>query len=245
MTFDPTASIDVTQADDDRDPTIVEGVQAVVQGERADQRTCIPATVQSYDLATQRATVQAGVQLQLLDGTTISEPVFADVPVAWPSAGGYSIHAPLSPGDEVLVVFAERSIDEWLAAGGYNRVANDTRRFSAQDAIAIPGLRSAPNALPASVRPADAICVAAADGAVRMEIRAGGVVTIFANEVRLGDDSAVFLALADLVNQNFAALRTTFNAHTHISAAPGVATATPLPVLGAFGSVAATKAKGV
>lgn len=245
MTFDPTANIDVTQADDDRDPTIVEGVQAVVQGERADQRTCIPATVQSYDIATQRATVQAGVQLQLLDGTTISEPVFADVPVMWPSAGGYSIHAPLAAGDEVLVVFAERSIDEWLAAGGYNRVANDVRRFNAQDAIAIPGLRSAPNALPAPARPADAICVAAADGAVRMEIRAGGVVTIFASEVRLGDDSATALALANLVDARLASIRTAFDAHTHVSAAPTVPTGPPVPLIGPLASVAATKAKGV
>lgn len=245
MTFDPTASIDVTQADDDRDPTIVEGVQAVVQGERADQRTCIPATVQSYDLATQRATVQAGVQLQLLDGTTISEPVFADVPVAWPSAGGYSFHAPLAAGDEVLVVFAERSIDEWLAAGGYDRVANDTRRFSAQDAIAIPGLRSAPNALPANARPAGAVCVAAADGAVRMEIRAGGVVTIFANEVRLGDDSAVALALANLVDSRLASIRTAYNTHVHTATGPTAPTTPPTVLLPAQASVAATKAKGV
>jgi hypothetical protein len=245
MTFDPTASIDVTQADDDRDPTIVEGVQAVVAGERAEQRTCIPATVQSYDIATQRATVQAGVQLQLLDGTTISEPVFADVPVMWPSAGGYSFHAPLAAGDEVLVVFAERSIDEWLAAGGYNRVANDPRRFSAQDAIAIPGLRSAPNALPANARPAGAVCVAAADGAVRMEIRAGGVVTIFATEVRLGDDSAVALALANLVDARLSTIRTAYDAHTHVSAAPGVPTAPPVPLIGVLASTAATRAKGV
>ena len=245
MTFDPTAHIDVTQADDDRDPTIVEGVQAVVQGERADQRTAIPATVQSYNLATQRATVQAGVQLQLLNGTTISEPVFADVPVMWPSAGGYSIHAPLAAGDEVLVVFAERSIDEWLAAGGYNRVAGDTRRFSAQDAIAIPGLRSAPNALPANARPAGAVCVAAADGAVRMEIRTGGVVTIFASEVRLGDDTATALALANLVDSRLASIKTAYDTHTHVSAAPGSPTAVPVPLIPTLASVAATKAKGV
>lgn len=245
MTFDPTADLDVTQADDDRDPTIVEGVQAVVQGERAEQRTAIPASVQSYDAATQRATVQAGVQLQLQDGSTISEPVFANVPVAWPSAGGYSIHAPLSAGDEVLVVFAERSIDEWLAKGGYDRVALDTRRFSAQDAIVIPGLRSAPQALPTNARPADAICVAAADGAVRMEIRAGGVVTIFATEVRLGDDSAVALALADLVNTRLSSIKTAYDTHTHVAPPGGGATAVPVPLIGALASVAATKAKGV
>lgn len=245
MSFDPTANLDVTQADDDRDPDIVEGVQAVVRGERAEQRTAIPGVIQTYNLATQRATIQAGVQIQLLDGSTIAEPIFADVPVAHPSAGGYSIHYPLAAGDECLVVFAERSIDEWLARGGYDRVAQDPRRYSASDAICIPALRSAPNALPANARPADALCIAAADGAVRMEIRASGVVTIFADEVRLGNDSAVFLALANLVNSNFSALQTAFNAHLHTSAAPGNPTTTPVTPLGAFGDVSATRAKGV
>lgn len=245
MTFDPTSNLDVTQASDDRDPDIVEGVQSVVRGERAEQRTAIPGVVQSYDIATQRANVQSGVQLQLLDGSTISDVMFVNVPVVFPGAGGYSIHYPLADGDECLVIFAERSIDEWLARGGYDRVAQDTRRFSAADAVCIPGLRSAPNVLPANARPADALCVASADGAVRMEVRAGGVVTIFANEVRLGNDSAVFLALADLVDARLASIRTAYNTHVHTATGPTAPTTPPTVLLPAQASVAATRAKGV
>lgn len=258
MTTSPTDAIDLTQPDDERDPDIVEGVRAAILGERAKMRTALPGVVQSYNAATQRATVQSGVALRLLDGTTETDPLFVDVPVVYPGAGGYSIHYPLAAGDECLILCSERSMDEWLAEGGYNVAPGDPRRFSAQDAICLPGLRSAPNALPAAARPADALTIASADGAVRIEVRAGGVVTIFADEVRLGDDSATFLALASLVDARFSQVAVAFDAHVHVSAAPGSPTSTPQTitdvgpppivapsVLAPLASVAATKSKGV
>lgn len=244
MSFDPTSTADLTQPDDDRDPTIVEAVARVARAEDARQRTAIPGVVQSFDAATQRATIQAGVQLRLQDGSTIDEPVFADVPVAYPGAGAYNLYFPLAAGDEALVVFAERSIDEWLARGGYNRVANDPRRFAAQDAVCIPGLRSAPNTLPANARPADAVTLSASDGSVRVEIRAGGVVTITANEVRLGDDSATFLSKDALVQAelskillNLTALNAAVNGLVPGSVVP--------PNVYVQGATATTKSKGV
>jgi hypothetical protein len=244
MSSDPTAITDLSQPEDDRDPEIVEAVSRAIRMELARVRTLIPGIVQSFDATTQRATVQAGVQLRLADGSTIAEPIFADVPVAYPGAGGYAIYWPLAVGDEVLVGFAERSIDEWLERGGYNRVVGDPRRFSGQDALVLPGVRSKGNALASAARGTDALTLSSADGATRVEIRDGGVVTIFANEVRLGDDTATFLALATLVSSNFATLVGAFNAHTHVSAAPAVPTSVPVPPLAPFASVAATKAKG-
>ena len=242
---DQSQVLDFAQADDDRDPTIVEAVTAAIRGEIAQMRTAIAGVVQNFNAATQRCSVQAGVQITLLDGTTVSDPLFVDVPVCYPGAGGYGLAFPLAPGDEVLLVFAERSIDEWLARGGYNRVAYDPRRFSAQDAIASPGLRSAPNAIPAASIPADAVTLSAADGSVRVEIRAGGGVTITASEVRLGDDSATFLALASLVDARVSAIVSAFNAHVHTSAAAGSLTTSPTVILPGQASVAASKSKGV
>lgn len=245
MTVDLADTTDVSSPLDERDPSFVEAVERAIQSEMASQRTACPGVVQSYNAETQRAQVQAAVQLRLADGTTIAEPMFVSVPVVFPGAGGFSISWPLTAGDEVLVVFGERSMDEWLAAGGYGKVAQDVRRFDARDAVAIPGLRSAPGKLNANEAIADTLTISSNDGATRIEVRAGGVVTITADEVRLGGDAAAFLALAQAVNDNFGALRTAFNAHTHISAAPGVATATPLPILGAFADTSTTKAKGV
>ena len=242
MTTSPTDDLNLTQADDERDPDIVEGVRAAILGELAKVRTTIPGVVQSFDAATQRASIQPGVALRLLNGEAVGEPLLVDVPVVYPGAGGYSIYYPLAVGDEVLVVFAERSIDEWLAAGGYNRAAADPRRFSAPDAIAIPGLRSAPG-LPSAARPA-ALTLSAADGSVRMEIRPGGVVTIFASEVRLGDDTATPLSKDSLVQGeltkiglNLTALNLAVNGLVPGSVVP--------PNVYVQGATATTKAKGV
>lgn len=236
-------TLDSSLSEDERDPTIVEAVDTAITARLARVNTSLPATVMSYDRATQRATVQPAIRQRLADGTTQAPPAIVGAPVVFPGAGGASITWDLAAGDTVLLLVSQTSLDEWLARGGRDVVAGDPRRFDAADAVVLPGLRPAPDQLSGdAVRAATLVLK---QGSSRVEVRADGVVTIFAAEVRLGDDSAVALALANLVNDNFAALRTAFNAHTHISAAPGAATATPLPVLGAFGSVAATKAKGV
>ena len=44
----------------------------------------------------------------------------------------------MNAGDQVLLVFSERSLDVWLSAGGIVD-PNDTRKHHISDAIAIPG----------------------------------------------------------------------------------------------------------
>jgi hypothetical protein len=50
----------------------------------------------------------------------------------------------LVAGDPVLLVFAERSLENWLNSGEVS-AAPDYSRFALKDAIAIPGIRSKGN----------------------------------------------------------------------------------------------------
>lgn len=235
----------MTELDDERTPSWRATLDRAVRAGIAVMHTSIPAVVVSYDAATQRATVQPCIKRRLGTGELFDYPPLIDVPVQQHATAEWAIHLPVGDGTEGVVHFSERSLDEWLGQGGVGVAANDPRRFDEQDGVFVPGHLSAPQALPASMRPADALCVGTRDGAVRMELRANGVVTVFAQEVRLGDDTATALALASRVSQELNSLITVFNAHTHTSAAPGSPTSSPVIPKDPAGSVAASRAKGV
>lgn len=74
-----------------------------------------------------------------------------------------------------------------------------------------------------------------------------GRIVVIDDEIRLGSDSASnFVALANLVLSELNAIRTAFDAHTHVYV-PGnltpISTAAPAVGMGPAGSVAATKVK--
>lgn len=253
----------MTELDDERTPTWRATLDRAVRTGIATIHTSIPAVVVSYDAATQRATVQPCIKRRLGTGETFEYPALVDVPVKQPSTADYAIHLPVSAGTEGLLHFSERSLDEWLIEGGTGVEASDPRRFDEQDGVFAPGHMSNDQALPAAARPGDALCIGTRDGSVRMEIRAGGVVTIFADEVRLGNDTAQALALAQLVAAQLADLAAKINpvlvAFDTAALVGGAIEPVPLPftvlappsppapLIGTYvpGSVAATRAKGV
>ena len=62
-----------------------------------------------------------------------------NVPVLFPRSRKAAVTFPLEKGDTVLLVFAERSLDEWIEKGGNKVSPEDPRRHDMSDAIAIPG----------------------------------------------------------------------------------------------------------
>jgi hypothetical protein len=64
-------------------------------------------------------------------------PVLEDVPLCWPRAGGFNFIAPIKPGDEVLVFFADMCVDNWWQSGGLQPQA-EIRRHDLSDGFAIP-----------------------------------------------------------------------------------------------------------
>ena len=100
--------------------------------------TALPGIIESYD-PEKGAVVRPAVVLQYPDGTTVDVPQLSGVPVVWPSCKNGSVTFPLERGDGVLLVFAQRSLDEYLTTGNEMAPADD-RMFDINDAVAIPGL---------------------------------------------------------------------------------------------------------
>ena len=103
--------------------------------------TCLPGVVKKYDSATQTCTVQPSMKRTSVDGLVIPRTEIEDVPVVFPRSKAGGIHFPIEEGDSVLLVFSQRSLDDWVDKGGVVEVI-DSRVHDANDAIAIPGLFS-------------------------------------------------------------------------------------------------------
>lgn len=108
--------------------------------------TSVPGHVLKFDPGTQLAEVQIGIQRSDLEGNVFDPAPIVEVPVHFPGAAGGCVEFKIEAGDEGLILFAQRCIDEWVNRGGV-ATTPDLRRFSENDAVFIPGVRSQPNVL--------------------------------------------------------------------------------------------------
>lgn len=132
-------------------PTFIELLRGAVTRSVQDLHVALPGSIEDYDAATQKASVKPLIKVPLADGTSQSLPVIPDVPVVWPRGGGALLSFPLERGDGVLLVFSERSLDEWLSQGG-EVAPEDPRTHHLTDAIALPGLSPFSDASQADAR---------------------------------------------------------------------------------------------
>ena len=126
----------------------------------AQMRCAMPGVIQSFNPATQTASVQPAIKMKRNLGEGVSHvdlPVVQNVPVVLPFAqgAGLLLTLPIQSGDECLLVFADRSIDNFTQGGGLqptvttaNENTTTPRAHSLSDAICIPGIISNPQAVP-------------------------------------------------------------------------------------------------
>lgn len=198
-----------------------------------DLNVCLPAKVVKYNAATQMADVLPMLLVEFLDGTILPMPVIPSVPVVHPKAnqGSTYIHVPITVGDNVILIFSQRSLDNWKTQGGPSN-PSDPRKHHLTDAFAIPG----GSALPESFKPKDPTAVEIANIAGFFQVKPSGIINIGA---AAPTDSA---ALASRVESRLStletglntlitsvqALATAYTAHTHPANIPPV-TFPPVP----------------
>jgi len=122
-------------------PTLQEAIMAAVKSTISGIHTAIPGIIESYDYTTCKAEVKPSIKRQYVDGSVLSMPIIVNVPVIWPRTKNGSITFPLERGDSILIIFSERSLENWLSKG-HDVTPGDRRKFDISDAIAIPGLFS-------------------------------------------------------------------------------------------------------
>lgn len=158
-------------------PTLAEVIREAIKSHILDLHTAMPARVERYDHARQKADVKPLLRKKYKVSDTATEfPVIPAVPVQWPSAGGGEayIHLPLKLGDLGLVLICERSIDTWLSGDGQITSPQDPRHHDLSDAVFIPGVRPFKKALASTS--ADNLVIQ--NGRLRIELDSGGRISI-------------------------------------------------------------------
>lgn len=208
--------------------------RAVLDGRQSTIWTAMPGIVKAVNLTKMTCEVQPSIQGQIEDENgriqAVNYPLLVDVPIVFPSAGGFMITLPLAAGDEVLVVFASRCIDAWWQSGGIQRPM-EARMHDLSDGFAIPGPRSQPK-LPAGAISATAAQIRNDAGTSYVEIAADGKIKLVAPaEIDLTATLVKVtgnLSVSGTVTGNAATVPVGLTTHTHTSSTPGNPTGPPV-----------------
>lgn len=107
--------------------------------------------IQSFDIETQSATIQLALRRVTAvypDGTRTVEtrPLLKSCPCFVLCGGSSYLTMPITEGDECLVLFNDRELDQWYANGGVQTPIG-YRVHSSSDAFALVGIKSLQNSI--------------------------------------------------------------------------------------------------
>lgn len=126
-------------------------LRSTLEGWQSTMWTALPGTYQGAGTKVGTANVQPTVKVQIIDPVkntwqpAQSLPLCLDCPISWPGGGGAHLTFPIAVGDEGLLVFASRCIDNWWLSGG-NQSQAEYRMHDLSDGFFIPGCFSQPRA---------------------------------------------------------------------------------------------------
>lgn len=204
-----------------RAPDVGTSLDAHFEAMASEIHTAIPARIEKYDAARQLADVKPTLIQVFADDEgkdmPVEHPVLTDCPVAFPQGGGAFLSFPLKPGDTVLLVCAQRSLDAWLETDGKTPIdPGDYRRHHISDAVVYPGLRTAKAPLPNAH--ADDVVLGLTDGSAELHIEPGGHTWLKSPKMMLGSkDAAKALALAAQADARLDALESEMSSHVHLN----------------------------
>lgn len=202
-------------------------VLEIIEAEKADLWTATPAEVLSFDRDSMTCVVQPTIKLKFTNSEGVVEwvalPKLTQVPVIFPSGGGYTLTFPVTAGDECLVVFSSRCIDSWWYYGGV-REQSDLRMHHLSDGFAIMGARSLPRAI--DDISLDAAELRSDDGFTRVKVKSGEITLIAPTRVIM--ETPELLVSGDIRDRYHTNLtgtlnsfRTKYNQHRHTGVQAG------------------------
>lgn len=181
-----------------RTPDLGETLRRILDNREIDIHVALPGVLKDYDTGTKSATIRLEIRREHAIQGMIE---FADLPnvrVALPSGGGYGLSLPLSSGDPGLVVFSERSLDEWSVRGG--AVDPSAENHGLNGAVFYPGI-SPNDSAPANLHASDAV-FGKEDGSFEIRVTSSKVLlgdsTASAAVARVGDSVSTTLNAADI-----------------------------------------------
>jgi hypothetical protein len=154
----------------------------------------------------------------------VDMPILVDVPVMMLNAGNYMISMPVTIGDECLVIFSDRCIDNWWNLSGVQpqvtaQGIGELRFHDLSDGVAIIGPFSRPK-VPVSISP-NTLQIRTKDGATYLEIDGSGNCNIHAN-VNITGNLVVSGTTTGTADGRFNGIHVSAHRHTGVQTGGGV-----------------------
>lgn len=97
----------------------------------------MPGIIKSYDPTTKRCRVRPAINIRKTDDSTFPSSPVVNVPVVWPSGGGFSLISPLPEGESVEILFSQRGITQFKEI--FDQADPGDGIFAKEDAVVIAG----------------------------------------------------------------------------------------------------------
>lgn len=121
-------------------------IDDAIESRLKELHTCTPGIIQAFNPETKRAEIQPAIKRILVNGELVSMPKLINCPLGLMQAGGFAVTLPVTPGDECMIHFTERSLDAWLQFGDI-RQPKDIRLHHESDAYFLPVHTSVNNSI--------------------------------------------------------------------------------------------------
>jgi len=122
--------------------TFPEAIKTAIQNFISDVNVCLPGKIiKIQDAKKRKISVQPEIKRVYLDNTELEPPIIENVPLKYTGSSKAILHYPIEIGDKVILIFSQRSLDNWLSDDKLTTPGN-RRMFNITDAIAIPGIQS-------------------------------------------------------------------------------------------------------
>jgi len=204
-----------------------ESLRLALKGQSLITWVSLPVIIQSFDPVKCTCTAQPAIQalVRQKDGTQqyVNMPLLVDVPVCFPNAGDFVLTFPVAQGDEALIVFGDRCIDNWWNSSGIQpqvttQGVGELRFHDLSDGFAIIGPFSKPNA-PSGIS-TSTVQLRTKDGATYLEIDSSGNCNIVAN-VNISGNLTVSGMTTGTGDGQFAGIHVAHHRHTGVQSGGG------------------------
>jgi hypothetical protein len=155
-------------------------IRAQLDAFQAGVWTALPAFVSSFNAGKATVSAQPTIQAQVRqpDGTWVNTtmPLCLDCPVVFPGGGGFVFTFPLASGDEGVLVFASRCIDNWWQKGGIQTQA-ELRMHDLSDGFFFPAGGLSQSKVPGNVS-TNSCQLRSMDGSTVIELAANQIINV-------------------------------------------------------------------
>lgn len=150
-----------------------DAVDARIDSALKDLHTTTIGIIVSFDPVKQTCSVQPAIQRVWTDKGPVNLPLCVDCPVFFPSGGGFMLTFPIAEGDECIISFTERCLDNWYENGQLAAPA-EYRMHDLSDGVVHVGLNNQTKSIE-NFR-MDGVDLRSRDGHTRVTLRESGTI---------------------------------------------------------------------